>query len=53
MLKTTESSVASAFRFDDNEVVSDGDAGAESGRSVVERKVDSIVCNHPKYPKNK
>ena len=44
MLKTTGSSVASAFGVDDNEVVGGGDGvGAESGRSVVERKVGLIA----------
>ena len=43
MLKTTRSSVASASRVDDNEVVGGGDAGAESGGSIVERKVGSIT----------
>ena len=32
---TTESSVVSSFRVDDNKVVGDGSAGAESGRSIV------------------
>ena len=37
ILKTTGSSVASAFRVDDDEVVGGGDsARAESGGSVVE-----------------
>ena len=52
MLKTTGSSVASASRVDDDEVVGDGGAGAKSGGSVVERKVDSIVRNHPEYPED-
>ena len=44
MLKTTGSSVVSAFRVDDDEVVGGGGgAGAESGGSVVERKVGSIT----------
>ena len=50
ILKTTGSSVASAFGVDDNEVVGGGGAGAESGKSVVEQKVDSIVSNHADYP---
>ena len=42
MLKTIESSVVSAFRVDDDEVVGGvGDAGA--GGSIVERKVGSIT----------
>ena len=50
MLKTTGSSVASAFRVDDNEVVGGGDgARAESGGSDVKQKVGSIVRNHPEY----
>ena len=53
MLKTTGSSIASAFRVDHDEVVGGGDsAGAENGGSVVERKVGSIVCNHPEYPED-
>ena len=51
MLKTTGSSVASAFRVDDNEVVGGG-GGAGAGESVVERKVGSIVHNHPEYLKD-
>ena len=51
MLKTTGSSVASASRVDDNEVVG-GDGGAGAGGSVVERKVGSIVHNHPEYPED-
>ena len=43
MLKTTGSSVASASRVDDDEVGGGGGAGAESGGSIVERKVGSIV----------
>ena len=44
MLKTTGSSVASAFRVDDDEVVGSGDgAGAESGGSVVKQKVGLIA----------
>ena len=44
MLKTTGSSVALAFRVDDNEVVGGGDgARAESGGSVVKRKVGLIA----------
>ena len=54
MLKTTGSSVASAFRVDDDEVVGGGDgAGAECGGSIIERKVGSIVRNHPEYPEDK
>ena len=44
MLKTIGSSVALAFRVDDDEVVGGGDgAGAESGESVVEQKVGLIA----------
>ena len=44
MLKTTGSSVASAFRVDDNKVVGGGDgAGAESGGSVIKQKVGLIA----------
>ena len=44
MLKATRSSVASAFRVDDDEGIGGGgSAGAESGGSVVERKMGSIV----------
>ena len=44
MLKTTGSSVASAFRIDDDKVVGGGDGvGAESGGSIVERKVGLIA----------
>ena len=47
MLKTTGSSIVSAFRVDDNEVVgSGGGAGAENGGSIVEQKVDSITSNN-------
>ena len=42
MLKTTRSSVVSAFRVDDNEV-SGSDAGAESGGSIVKQKVGLIA----------
>ena len=53
MLKTIGSSVASAFRVDDNEVIScSGGVGAESGGSVVEQKLGSIVHNHPEYPED-
>ena len=46
MLKTTGSSVASAFRFDNNEIVGDGGAaGAESGKSILKQKVGSIVLS--------
>ena len=48
MLKTTGSSVASAFRVDNNEVVA-GDSGAGAGRSVIKQKVGSIVRNYPEY----
>ena len=49
MLKTTGSSVASAFRVDDNEVVGGG-GGAGAGGSVVKQKVGSNIRNHPEYP---
>ena len=42
ILKTTGSSVASAFEVDDDEV-GGGGAGAESGGSVVKRKVGLIA----------
>ena len=43
ILKTTRSSVASAFRVDDDEVVGGGDgAGAESGRSICQRVHQTI-----------
>ena len=43
MLKTTGSSIASAFRIDDNEVVGGGDgAGAESGGSICQRVHQTI-----------
>ena len=47
MLKTTGSSIVLPFRVDDNEVVggSGGGVGAESGGSVVEQKVGSIVLS--------
>ena len=46
MLKTTGSSVASAFRVDDDEVVGGGGAaGAESGESILKRKLGSIVLS--------
>ena len=51
MLKMTGSSVVSAFRVDDDEVVGDG-GGAGAGGSIVERKLGSIVCNHPEYPED-
>ena len=44
MLKTTGSSVVSAFRVDDDEVVGGG-GGAGAGGSVLERKVGSIVLS--------
>ena len=54
MLKTTGSSVASAFRVDNDKVVGGGDgAGAECGGSVIEQKVGSIVSNHLEYPEDK
>ena len=44
MLKTTGSSVTSAFRVDNNEVVGGGGgARAESSGSVIKRKVGSIT----------
>ena len=44
IFKTTGLSVASAFRVDDDELVGgDDSAGAESGGSVVERKVGLIA----------
>ena len=43
MMKTIRSSVASASRVDDDEVVGGASAGAESGGSVVKHKVGSIV----------
>ena len=43
MLKTTGSSVASAFRVNDDEVVGGGDARAKSDGSIVEQKVGSIT----------
>ena len=47
MLKIIGSSVTSAFRVDDDEVVnSNGGAGAENGESIVKRKVDSITSNN-------
>ena len=52
MLKTTGSSVASAFRVDDNGIVGGG-GGAGADGSVIEQKVDSIVRNHPEYPEDK
>ena len=52
MLKITGSSVASAFRVDDNEIVGGDGIGAESGGSIVEQKVGLIVYNHPEYPEN-
>ena len=52
ILKTTRSSVVSAFRVDDNEVVGGG-GGAGAGGSVVKRKVGSIVRNYPEYPEDK
>ena len=42
MLKTTGSSIASASRVDDNEVVGGGGAGAESGESVCQRVYQTI-----------
>ena len=52
MLKTTGSSVASAFRDDDNEVVGGSSAaGAESGESVLKQKVGSIILNTRKTRK--
>ena len=45
-MKITESSVTSAFRVDDDEVVVGGGAGAEHGRGMVERKVDSIASDN-------
>ena len=53
MLKTTRSSVASASRVNDNKVVGDSGAEAESDKSIIERKVGSIVCNHPEYTEDK
>ena len=44
MLKTTGSSVVSAFRVDDNEVVGGG-GGAGAGGSVVKQKMGSIVLS--------
>ena len=44
MLKTTGSSIASAFRVDNNEVVGGG-GGAGAGGSVVKQKVGSIVLS--------
>ena len=50
MLKTTGSSIASAFRIDGDEVIGSGDGiRAESDRSVIKQKVGSIVRNHPEY----
>ena len=47
MSKTTGSSVASASRVDDDEVVGDdGGAGAENGGSIVEQKVSSITSDN-------
>ena len=44
MLEITGSSVTSASRVNNNEVIGGGGgAGAESGGSVVEQKVGSIV----------
>ena len=53
MLKTIGLSIASASRVNGNEIIDGGGAGAESGRSVIKQKVDSIVCNHLVYPKHK
>ena len=54
MLKTTRLSVASAFRVDENEIVSSGGgAGAESGRSLIKQKLSPIIYNYPEYPKDK
>ena len=44
MLKTIGSSVASAFRVDDDEIVGGG-GGAGAGESVLKRKVSSIVLS--------
>ena len=44
ILKRFGSSVISAFRVDDDEVVGgSGDAGAKNGGNIVEQKVGSIV----------
>ena len=53
ILKKTGSSLALAFRVDDNEVVGGGGTRAESGGNVVKQKVGSIVRNHPEYPEDK
>ena len=46
MLKTTGSSVVSAFRVDDDEIVGGGGvAWAESGENVLKQKVGSIVLS--------
>ena len=55
MLKTTGSSVVSAFRVDDDEFVGGGDgAGAESGGSICQRIHQTIQvtrrCSHPFRP---
>ena len=52
MLKTTGSSIASAFRVDDNEIVGGG-GGVGAGGNVVKQKVGSIVRNHPEYSEDK
>ena len=47
MFKTTGSSVASAFRVDDDEIVGGGGyAGAENGGSIIEQKVSSIISDN-------
>ena len=47
MLKITGSSVASAFRVDDDEVVGgNSGAGAENGESIIKQKVDSITSDN-------
>ena len=51
MLKTTGSSIALAFRVDDNEVVGGRGAGAESGGSIVDQIVGSIVAEYPEDEK--
>ena len=51
MLKTTGSSVTSAFRIDDNEIISGG-CSARADGSVVKQKVCSILRNHPGYPED-
>ena len=51
MLKRTGLSIVSAFRVDDNKVVG-GSGGAGAGKSIVEQKVSSIICNHREYLKD-